>query len=129
MRRLACLLAMVLLSPVSGAAELRLLLVDGEHLESGLAIYADLERKARTVAVGVDRRQRSEVLVQAELRRSEILNALPEIVAAIAEREGADLVLDRQAATRIGVTIEVDITEEVERIVQERFADFELELP
>jgi nucleotide-binding universal stress UspA family protein len=115
------------LSPALAAESLTVLTVDAEYLESTMPLYASIANDARNAQVGADAVRRSDIELAHELRRSEVLSALPEAIAEIARAAQADLVIDRATARRIGEASARDITREVERILVAQFGQLPLE--
>lgn len=112
---------------VSGAVvaneTLLVLTVDAEYLESGMPLYQQIG--AQQAAATADR---DATALAIDLRRSEVLTALPDAIAKVAEAANADLVLDRSVARRAGETAARDITTEVERILVAQFGSRKLEI-
>lgn len=115
------------LSPALAAESLTVLTVDTEYLESTMPLYASIANDAKSAQVGADAVRRSDIDLAHELRRSEVLIALPEAIAEVARAAQADLVIDRTTARRIGETSARDITREVERILVAQFGQLPLE--
>lgn len=128
MRLLALLLGLGLASAGQGT-NLLVLVVDGERLENGLAIYAELDRQLDQVRTLADIKLRQQRALALELHRSDILTAIPELIHEIAEGEQADVVLDVAAARRIGLSSARDITAQVEAMVLQRFGTVHSERP
>jgi Skp family chaperone for outer membrane proteins len=109
------------------AASLSILVVDREHLESSMPLYAEIDREAAALSA-TEPKQRDGATLAADLRKSEILTALPEVIAQIAMAEGADLVLDREVARRLGEGGAKDVTAAVQQALEQRFAGRPLEV-
>ncbi len=120
--------ALLLLSaPFAQAAQLRILVVDATHLQEAMPLYGAIDRQAAALA---DAREHPAAAVQlaADLRKSEVLTALPEVIAEIAIAAGADLVIDRALARRIGEGGSQDVTAAVQEALEGRYADRPLEV-
>lgn len=128
MRMFALLLGLGLASAGQGT-NLLVLVVDGERLENGLSVYAELDRQLEQARALADLKLRQQRALALELHRSEILTAIPELIHEIAEGEQADVVLDVAAARRIGLSSARDITAQVEALVLQRFGAFDPERP
>lgn len=129
----ACLLTVVALASagVNAAAPLgpqKILTVDAEYLESTMPLYAAVDKQAAALKANADDERRSDIELARQLRVSDILTALPEVIAELAAARQADLVLDRAVARRIGVKADADITTDIERRLQAQFAGRALEL-
>jgi hypothetical protein len=109
------------------AESLTVLTVDAEYLESTMPLYASIADDAKSAQVGADAVRRSDIDLAHELRRSEVLIALPEAIAEVARSARADLVIDRAVARRLGEKSARDVTREVERILVAQFGQLPLE--
>jgi hypothetical protein len=109
------------------AESLTVLTVDAEYLESAMPLYASIANDAKSAQVGADAVRRSDIDLAHELRRSEVLIALPEAIAEVARSARADLVIDRAVARRLGEKSARDVTREVERILVAQFGQLPLE--
>ena len=129
MIRPACLALVLLLcgGAVRATESQVVLALDVEYLQSTMPLYARIAGQAEKAASGADAQRRSELELARDLRQSEILTALPEVIAQIAGAAQADLVVDRAIARRIGESAAHDITDEVEQVLVERFGDQPLE--
>jgi len=109
------------------AEQLRILIVDAAHLQESMPLYAQIDRQAAALK---DAREHTDGAVQlaAELRKSEVLTALPEIIANIAIAAQADLVIDRELARRIGEGGAQDVTSAVQQALEEKFSERPLEI-
>ncbi len=124
----ALMAALVLwLSQAVAAESPKVLTVDAEYLESTMPLYTSITNEAKSAQVGADAVRRSDIDLAHELRRSEVLIALPEAIAEVARAAQADLVIDRATARRLGETSARDITREVERILVAKFGQLPLE--
>lgn len=124
----ALVAALVLwLSPALAAEPLTVLTIDAEYLESTMPLYTAIADDAERAQVGADAVRRSDIDLARELRRSEVLIALPEAIAEVARAAQADLVIDRAVARRLDETTARDITGEVERILVAQFGQLPLE--
>jgi hypothetical protein len=115
------------LSPALAAKPPAVLTIDAEYLESTMPLYTAIADDAERAQVGADAVRRSDIDLARELRRSEVLIALPEAIAEVARAAQADLVLDRAVARRLGETTARDITREVEQILVAQFGQLPLE--
>lgn len=115
------------LSPALATDSLTVLTVDAEYLESTMPLYASIADDAKSAQVGADAVRRSDIELAHELRRSEVLIALPEAIAEVARAAQADLVIDRAVARRLGEKSARDVTREVERILVAQFGQLPLE--
>lgn len=117
------------LSPAANAstASLSILVVDREHLENSMPLYATIDREAAALSAA-DPKKRDGATLAADLRKSEILTALPEVIAQIAMAANADLVLDREVARRLGEGGAKDVTAAVQQALEKRFAGRPLEV-
>lgn len=113
--------------PPALASPLTLLTIDAGYLESTMPLYASIAAQAAASSPGVTAKRRSDLELARELRHSEVLIALPEVIAEVARGAGADLVVDRAVARRLDQTAARDITGEVERILVARFGQMPLE--
>jgi hypothetical protein len=128
MIRAVLLLALLLGASGARANESQVILaLDIEYLQSTMPLYARIAGQAEKAATGADAQRRSELELARDLRQSEILTALPEVIAQIASTAKADMVVDRAVARRIGESAARDITEDVEKVLVERFGDQPLE--
>ncbi len=128
MIRAGLLLALLVGASSARATESQVVLaLDIEYLQSTMPLYARIAGQAEKAASGADAQRRSELELARDLRQSEILTALPEVIAQIAGSANADLVVDRAVARRIGESAAHDITDEVEKVLVERFGDQPLE--
>ncbi len=129
MIRPACLALVLLLcgGAVRATESQVVLALDVEYLQSTMPLYARIAGQAEKAATGADAQRRSELELARDLRQSEILTALPEVIAQIASTAKADMVVDRAVARRIGESAARDITEDVEKVLVERFGDQPLE--
>ncbi len=129
MSRRARLLLLLLLAGTAARAEEPqvILALDIDYLQTTMPLYARIASEAEKAASGADAERRSDLELARDLRQSEILTALPEVIAGIAGAASADLVVDRAVARRIGETGARDITDEVEKVLVERFGDLPLE--
>lgn len=128
MIRAGLLLALLVGGSSARATESQVVLaLDIEYLQSTMPLYARIAGQAEKAASGADAQRRSELELARDLRQSEILTALPEVIAQIAGSANADLVVDRAVARRIGESAAHDITDEVEKVLVERFGDQPLE--
>jgi len=109
------------------AAQLTVLTIDAEYLETTMPLYATIAAQAKEAGLGADALRRSDIDLARELRQSEVLIALPEAIAEVARAARADLVIDRAVARRIGETAARDITSEVEQILVAQFGKLALE--
>lgn len=114
-------------APQAIAAGLSILVVDVEHLESQMPLYAEIDRLAGAL-VSTGPQAASARQLAAELRKSEVLTAVPEVIAQIAATENADLVLDRETASRIGEGGARDVTAAVQQALERQFSGRPLEL-
>ncbi len=124
------LLTTAWLSPTTALAaadaDLVVLVVDAQRLETRLPLYARIDAQAAALA-SANPAAKSSATLAAELRKSEILTALPEIIARLAMAANADLVLDQAVAERMGEKGAQDLTAAVEAQIEARFADKPLE--
>lgn len=109
------------------AAPLRILIVDATHLQEAMPLYAQIDRQAAALA---DTREHPAAAVRmaADLRKSEVLTDLPEVIAEIATAAGADLVIDRELARRIGEGGAQDVTAAVQQALEVRYSERPLEI-
>lgn len=105
-----------------------ILTVDADRLESGLPLYTKIAQQAEALRAKADAQRRSQIDLAVELRRSEILTALPDAIAAVAQEAKADLVLDIKVAERIGEATARDVTEEVQQRIEQQFSAQTLEI-
>ncbi len=127
----ACVLTMVALATADAAAATaaqKILTVDAEYLESTMPLYAVVDQQAAALKKNADDERRGDIELARQLRVSDILTALPEVIAELAAARQADLVLDRAVARRIGVKADADITTDIERRLQSQFGGRALEL-
>ena len=103
------------------ADSLIVLTVDAAFLETGMPLYAEIERQAGALRAQAAADRARQIDLAVELRRSESLTALPEAIAQVALGAKADLVIDRKVAKRIGQTPVRDVTAEVQRILEVQF--------
>lgn len=113
--------------PAVAADELVILTVDATFLETGMPLYAELDKQADALRAGADEDRRAQVDLAVELRRSEVLTVMPDVIAEIAKTENADLVIDRSVATRIQQKGAKDITAAVQGRLEAQFAGLKLE--
>lgn len=113
--------------PAVAADELVILTVDATFLETGMPLYAELDKQADALRAGADEERRAQVDLAVELRRSEVLTVMPDVIAEIAKAEDADLVIDRSVATRIQQKNAKDITAAVQARLEAQFAGQKLE--
>ena len=129
----ACVLIIVALTSASASAAAaavpqKILTVDADYLESTMPLYAAVEQQATALGKNADDERRSDIELARQIRVSDILTALPEVIAELAAARQADLVLDRAVARRIGVTADADITVDIEQRLQSQFAGRALDL-
>lgn len=105
-----------------------ILTVDADRLESGLPLYTKIAQQAEALRAKADAHRRSQIDLAVELRRSEILTALPDAIAAVAQEAKADLVLDIKVAKRVGETAARDVTQEVQQRIEQQFSAQTLEI-
>jgi len=110
----------------ASCADMVVLVVDAEHLENSLSLYAMIDQEAAALALS-NPAARNSLRLAADLRRSEILTALPEIIAGLAKAANADLVLDKKVALRLGEKAAKDLTSAVEQQLESRYAGLPLE--
>jgi len=122
-RAALALLLSCALSPAAAKETLLVLSVDAEYLESGMPLYGQIGAQLALI-----KGERDAIALAIELRRSEVLTALPEAIAKVAQAANADLVLDRSVAERAGEPAARDITPEVERILVAQFGQRALEI-
>ena len=117
----------LLLSAGADAAQLRILIVDAAHLQESMPLYLQIDRQAAALKDGHEHTEAA-VQLAAELRKSEVLTALPEVIADLANAAQADLVIDRELARRIGEGGAQDVTAAVQQALEEKFSERPLEI-
>lgn len=105
----------------------RILTVDASYLESTMPLYASIEAQAALLKNSANLTQQHDIELAQQQRVSDVLIALPEVIAELAQARHADLVLDRAVIRRVGIKAEADITTEVESQLQKRFGPLPLE--
>lgn len=127
-RRLRLLaLAACALAGQAGAAAQTILTVDADYLQTAMPLYTRVAMAAERAAEGAGEERRGLLELARDQRLSDILTALPEEIARLAVDAGADLVLDRAVARRLGENQARDITAEVESALAARFEQLPLE--
>ena len=129
----ACLLSIFALASAGASAAApmgsqKILTVDAEYLESTMPLYAAVDKQAAALKKDADDERRSDIELARQIRVSDILTALPEAIAEVATARQADLVLDRAVARRIAVSVDADITADIERQLSLQFGGRALEL-
>jgi hypothetical protein len=129
----ACLLTIVALAaaPANAAAAggpQKILTVDAEYLQSTMPLYAAVDKQAAALTNDADDERRGDIELARQIRVSDILTALPEVIAELAGARQADLVLDRALAKRIAVRVDADITADIERRLMSQFGSRALDL-
>ncbi len=100
-----------------------LMTVDSEHLASASAPMVAIERARDAALAAAAPGQRRAIELAADGERSVILEAIAAATAEAAASAGADIVLDLRVAERIGATAQGDLTETIERTLEQRFPD------
>ncbi|MGE4070430.1 MAG: hypothetical protein AB7E72_04580 [Lysobacterales bacterium] len=129
----ASLLTMIALATAganasAATAAQKILTVDAEYLESTMPLYAAVEQQAAALKKNADDERRGDIELARQIRVSDILTALPEVIAELATARQADMVVDRAVARRIGAKVDADITTDIERRLQAQFGGRALEL-
>jgi Skp family chaperone for outer membrane proteins len=129
----ACLLTIVALASASANVSAavgpqKILTVDAEYLESTMPLYAAVDKQAAELKKDADGERRSDIELARQIRVSDILTALPDVISEVAAAQQADLVLDRAVAKRIAVKVDADITADIERRLKSQFGGRALEL-
>lgn len=114
-------------TPALAGDDLRILTVDATFLETGMPLYAELDKQADALRAGADEDLRARIDLAVELRRSEVLTVMPDIIAEFARAENADLVIDRSVAERIQEKGAKDITASVQAKLEAQFSGQKLE--
>lgn len=128
-RWIAALLCVGILGahPASAGDDMVILTVDATFLETGMPLYAELDKQADALRAGADDDRRAQIDLAVELRRSEVLTVMPDVIAELAKAENADLVIDRSVAERIREKGAKDITASVQARLEAQFAGQKLE--
>jgi hypothetical protein len=103
------------------------LTIDIGYLESTMPLYAEINAEVERLQADASAQRRSAIELARDVQISEILTALPEVIAAVAQSAHADLVLDRAVASRIGANAPRDVTSEIESALLARFGKKSLE--
>lgn len=120
-------LLLALQVPAAQAEGQLILSVDAEYLGTAMPLYTRVATAAARDAEGADAQRQAALELARDQRLSDILTAVPEAIAALAQAAGADLVIDRALARRLGEASARDITDEVEQALAQRFDDLPLE--
>jgi Skp family chaperone for outer membrane proteins len=112
--------ALALLVAMPAPAQV-LMTVDSEHLANASAPMVAIERARDAALAAAGPGQRRAIELAADGERSAVLEAIAAATAEAAERAGADIVLDRKVAERIGAAAQGDLTEAIEQALQQRF--------
>lgn len=125
-----CAALWLLLTGLSAAApslpEAKVLLVDSTRVETETQTLKRIGEEADARQPPLLKAQRQQGV---ELALSEILTVMPEVVAAVAQAHGADLVVQASAWPADAATVPPDVTAEVIAEIDRRLADLRFQLP
>jgi Skp family chaperone for outer membrane proteins len=111
--------ALALLVALPASAQV-LMTVDAEYLATASAPMAAIERARAAALAAAGSGERRAIELAADGERSIVLEAIAAATAEAAATAGADIVLDRKVAERIGARAQGDLTDAIERALKQR---------